>query len=112
MALCLAAREQLVAIGIRARVVSIPSWELFDEQPVEYRSAVLGPVGVPRRAVEAGVYQGWYRYTGEQGAMLGVNRFGASAPGKEVLRHYGFTVEHVVERALGLLSTPSEGGVV
>jgi len=112
VALCLAAREQLAAIGIRARVVSMPSWELFDEQPVEYRSAVLGPVGVPRLAVEAGVFQGWYRYTGERGAMLGVNRFGASAPGKEVLRHYGFTVEHVVERALGLLSTPSEGEVV
>lgn len=105
VALCLAAREQLAAHGIRTRVVSMPSWELFDEQPVDYRAAVLGPVGVPRLAVEAGVCYGWHRYTGERGAVLGVNRFGASAPGREVLRHYGFTVENVVTRALALLST-------
>ncbi len=112
VALCLSAREQLAAHGIRTRVVSMPSWELFDEQPVDYRAAVLGPVGVPRLAVEAGVCQGWSRYTGEWGAMLGIQRFGASAPGREVLRHYGFTVEDVVTRALALLSTPSKGVVV
>ncbi len=109
---CLSARQQLAAHGIRTRVVSMPSWELFDEQPVDYRAAVLGPVGVPRLAVEAGVCQGWSRYTGEWGAMLGIQRFGASAPGREVLRHYGFTVEDVVTRALALLSTPSKGVVV
>ncbi len=108
--LCLAAREQLALRGIRARVVSMPSWELFDEQPLEYRAAVLGPAGVPRLAVEAGVSLGWSRYTGERGAMLGIERFGASAPGKEVLRHYGFSVEHVIERAQALLSTPSKEG--
>ncbi len=112
VALCLAAREQLSVRGIRARVVSMPSWELFDEQPAEYRAAVLGPVGVPRLAVEAGVCQGWSRYTGERGEVLGIQRFGASAPGREVLGRYGFTVENVVARALGLLSSPSKGVAV
>ena len=112
VALCLAAREQLVARGIRTRVVSMPSWELFDEQPMDYRATVLGPLGTPRLAVEAGVCQGWSRYTGERGAMLGIKRFGASAPGREVLRHYGFTVENVVTRALALLSTPEKGVIV
>jgi len=105
VALCLSAREQLAARGIRTRVVSMPSWELFDEQSAEYRATVLGPQGTPRLAVEAGVSYGWHRYTGERGAVLGVNCFGASAPGREVLRHYGFTVENVVTRALDLLST-------
>ncbi|MBE3557871.1 MAG: transketolase [Ktedonobacteraceae bacterium] len=107
VALCLAAREQLVAQGRRVRVVSMPSWELFDEQPATYRTAVLGPAGTPRLAVEAGISQGWCRYTGEYGATLSVERFGASAPGKEVLRRYGFTVEQVVTRALALLDTSS-----
>lgn len=105
VALCLSAREQLAARGIRTRVVSMPSWELFDEQSAEYHATVLGPQGTPRLAVEAGVSYGWHRYTGERGAVLGVNCFGASAPGREVLRHYGFTVENVVTRALDLLST-------
>ena len=106
VALCLSARDQLAAHGLRVRVVSMPSWELFDEQSAEYRATVLGPQGTPRLAVEAGVSQGWHRYTGEQGAVLGVNRFGASAPGKEVLKHYGFTVENVVTRALDLRNSP------
>jgi transketolase len=87
----------------------MPSWELFDEQSAEYRAAVLGPVGVPRLAVEAGVCQGWSRYTGERGEVLGIQRFGASAPGREVLGRYGFTVENVVARAQSLLSSPSKG---
>ena len=87
----------------------MPSWELFDDQPVEYRAAVLGPVGVPRLAVEAGVCQGWSHYTGGRGEALGIHRFGASAPGREVLEHYGFTVENVVARALGLLNSLSKG---
>jgi transketolase len=62
--------------------------------------------------VEAGVCWGWHRYTGERGAVLGVRRFGASASGKEVLRHYGFTVENVITRALAVLNTPGEGVVV
>ncbi len=112
VALCLAAHQQLTACGVRSRVVSMPSWELFDAQSDEYRTVVLGPIGTPRLAVEAGVLQGWCRYVGEQGAVLGVNRFGASAPGKDVLLHYGFTVDNVVTRALALLSTPSKGVVV
>ena len=111
VALCLAAREHLAARGLRTQVVSMPSWELFDEQPAEYRAFVLGPVGTPRLAVEAGVSFGWHSYIGERGAVLGVNRFGASAPGKEVLRHYGFTVDTVVTRALALLSTPGKGSM-
>ena len=111
VALCLAAREHLAARGLRTQVVSMPSWELFDEQPAEYRAFVLGPVGTPRLAVEAGVSLGWHSYIGERGAVLGVNRFGASAPGKEVLRHYGFTVDTVVTRALALLSTPGKGSM-
>jgi transketolase len=66
-------------------------------------TTVLGPVGMPRLAVEAGVPQGWCKYVGEKGAVLGVNRFGASAPGKDILLHYGFTVDHVVRRALALV---------
>jgi transketolase len=103
VALCLQAREQLATCGIRTRVVSMPSWELFDEQPEDYRAAVLGPANTPRLAVEAAVLHGWCRYTGDRGAALCVERFGASAPGKEVLRRYGFTVEHVVTRAQALL---------
>jgi transketolase len=101
--LCLQARERLNGSGIRTRVVSMPCWELFDEQPADYRSAVLGPATTPRLAVEAGISQGWCRYTGDQGAMLGIDDFGASAPGKEVLRQYGFSVDNVVTRALALL---------
>ncbi len=103
VALCMAARDRLLAEGVRARVVSMPSWELFDEQPAAYRAEVLGPAGTPRLAVEAGVSQGWCRYTGEHGAVLGIDQFGASAPGPEVLARYGFTVENVVARAIALL---------
>jgi transketolase len=103
VALCLQAQEQLITCGIRTRVVSMPSWELFDEQPAEYRAGVLGPANTPRLAVEAAVSQGWCRYIGDRGAALCVERFGASAPGEEVLRQYGFTVDSVVARALALL---------
>jgi transketolase len=92
-----------------ARVVSMPRWELLDDQPVEYRAAVFGSVGVPRLAVEAGVCEGWFHYTGRRGEVPGIQCFGASAPGREVLGCYGFTVENVVARAPGLLSSPSKG---
>lgn len=103
VALCLEARERLLGYGIRARVVSMPSWELFDEQPEEYRASVLGTLATPRLAVEASIFHGWSRYTGDHGAVLGLKRFGASGPGKEVLHFFGFTVENVVIRALDLL---------
>jgi transketolase len=103
VSLALAAREQLLLENVRARVVSMPSWELFDEQPQDYRDAVIPPQITARLAVEAGSTQGWHRYTGSGGAVLGVDRFGASAPGEVVLREYGFTVDNVCRLAHGLL---------
>lgn len=101
--LIVAAYRQLFAQNIRVRLVSMPSWELFDEQPQEYRDAVLPPAVGARLAVEAGVSQGWYRYVGERGEVLAVDRFGASAAGEVMLREYGFTAENVCRRALTLL---------
>jgi transketolase len=96
---CLAAREQLAGNGMQARVVSMPSWSLFEEQSPEYRSQILVP-GVPTLAVEAGVSFGWDRYADE---VVGIDRFGASAPGEVVLRELGITPEHAVERATALV---------
>jgi transketolase len=103
VALALAAREKLAEGDIRARVVSLPSWELFDEQHREYRETVLPPRVTRRLAIEAGSPFGWERYTGSEGAVLGVDRFGASAPGEVMLREYGFTVENVCQRAQELI---------
>ncbi|MCL5745213.1 MAG: transketolase, partial [Acidobacteria bacterium] len=100
--LILGAREKLASRKIRARLISMPSWELFEEQPSEYRRRVL-PAGIPKLAVEAGATQGWRDYVGDSGDVIGIDRFGASAPGKVVFEKLGFTVEHVVERALALL---------
>ena len=105
VSLVLAAHERLSDSGVRSRVVSMPSWELFDEQPRDYQESVL-PAGVPARlAVEAGASQGWHRYVGPAGAVIAVDRFGASAPGDVVMREYGFTVEAVVEKALDVLQS-------
>jgi transketolase len=103
ISLAIAAQEELRAEKIRARVVSMPSWELFDEQPQEYRDSVIQPQLKARLVVEAGSPQGWHRYAGDGGEVLGVDRFGASAPGEVMLREYGFTVENVCGRALALL---------
>jgi transketolase len=100
--LALAAREKLEAQGVRARVVSLPSWNLFIAQPVEYREAVF-PLEVPMLAIEAGVSLGWQPYVGPGIAMIGVDRFGASAPGEIVMREYGFSVENVLQQALLLI---------
>jgi transketolase len=100
--LALAAREKLEMQGVRARVVSLPCWNLFDAQPVEYREAVLPP-GVPMLAIEAGVSLGWRPYVGPGIAVIGVNRFGASAPGSVVMTEYGFNVDHVIQQALALV---------
>ena len=89
--------------GLRVRCVSMPSWELFDAQPADYRDSVLPPDVPLRLAVEAGVPQGWERYVGDRGAVLGVDRYGASAPGGEVMERYGFTAAEVCRRALALL---------
>ncbi len=101
--LIVAAAERLRAQHIAVRLVSLPCWELFDAQPVEYREAVLPPAVGTRLAVEAGASMGWHRYVGDHGDVLAVDRFGASAPGPVVQREYGFTVDNVCARALALL---------
>ena len=101
--LIVAAADRLAAEGIAVRCVSMPSWELFEAQSQAYRDEVLPPSAKARLAVELGVEQGWHRYTGDAGAMLGVDRFGASAPAKKLLEEYGFTVDNVVARAKALL---------
>lgn len=99
VSLCLGAYEKLSAEGVKARVVSMPCWQLFDAQPAEYRAAVLPPAVTPRVAVELGVQQGWERYLGPRGQFIGMCGFGASAPAGVLLKHFGFTVENVVAAA-------------
>ncbi len=95
----LAAARQLAGEGVNARVVSMPSWELFEQQPQEYRESVLPPAVRARVAVEAGTPLGWERYAGADGAIVGLARFGASAPGPVVYANLGFTPENVAEKA-------------
>jgi transketolase len=97
------AQKKLLEQEISARTVSMPSWELFEAQSEEYHHSVLPPWAQVRIAVEAGVTHGWHRYAGSQGEVIGVDRFGASAPGPVVMREYGFTVENVFQRTLALL---------
>ena len=104
VSLALAAHRQLAGEGIRSRVVSMPSWELFEAQSAEYRQAVLPSAVHARVSVEAASPFGWERYVGPGGAIIGVDRFGASAPGPEVMARYGFTVEHVVATAKAVLA--------
>jgi transketolase len=104
VSLALAAREKLSDQGILARVVSMPSWELFDQQPQAYRDEVLPSSIRARVAVEAGLPQGWHRYVGAAGHVIGVEGFGASAPGNVVMEKFGFTVENVVTVAKEQLS--------
>ncbi|MEI6667437.1 MAG: transketolase [Acidobacteriota bacterium] len=99
VALCLDAREQLLAAGIKARVVSMPSWEIFERQDRAYRDSVIPPSVEARVAVEAATTLGWDRYVGPRGAVIGMKTFGASAPIKVVMKHFGFTPEHIVEVA-------------
>jgi transketolase len=103
VALALEAHRRLVREGVRSRVVSMPSWELFAAQSRDYRDAVLPPAVRARVAIEAGSPLGWERWVGSEGAIVGVDRFGASAPGAEVMRAYGLTPEHVVEVAREVL---------
>jgi transketolase len=100
--LALAAREKLATQGVRACVVSLPCWNLFDAQPIEYQEAVLPPE-VPIVAIEAGTPLGWRPYVGPGIPVIGVDRFGASAPGKIVMREYGFSVENICRRVHSLL---------
>ena len=89
--------------GVRARVVSMPSWELFDDQPRDYRDSVLPPHVKARVSVEEASDFGWTKYTGTGGANIGIETFGASAPIKDVQKHFGFTPEHIVEVVTGLV---------
>ncbi|HEY6158189.1 MAG TPA: transketolase [Gemmatimonadales bacterium] len=104
VSLALEAYRQLAGEGVRSRVVSMPSWELFEAQSAEYRQAVLPPAVHARVSVEAGSPFGWERYVGPDGAIIAVDRFGASAPGPEVMARYGFSVEHVVATAKAILA--------
>jgi transketolase len=101
--LIVAAGQELQKQKIPVRLVSMASWELFETQSQEYRNAVLPPSVHARLAVEAGASQGWHRYVGDRGDVIGVDRFGASAPGPVVMRAYGFSVENVCQRAMALL---------
>ncbi len=99
VSLCLAARDRLLAEGVQARVVSLPCWELFDEQPLEYRESVLPSEVTARVAVEQAATFGWERYAGPQGTILGMRSFGLSAPMKVVAQHFGFAPEQIVAAA-------------
>ena len=101
--LILAAADQLRQGGVAVRCVSMPSWKLFEAQPRAYRDSVLPPDVGARLAVELGAPQGWERYIGARGDMLGIDHFGASAPADVLLREFGFTVDNVVRRAKALL---------
>ena len=103
VSITLEAGKALAGKGTRVRVVSMPSWELFDEQPEEYRHSVLPPEVRKRLAVEAAVPFGWHKYVGLEGVVHGIERFGASAPYKVLAKEFGFTPEDVVKRAEGLL---------
>jgi transketolase len=96
--IAVAARDALKGKGIAAAVVSLPCWELFDQQDDAYRAAVLGTA--PRIAIEAASPFGWERYVGSDGAVVGMTGFGASAPAEDLYRHFGITAEKVVAAAL------------
>lgn len=104
VSIALKAASQLSTRNVAARVVSMPSWELFDDQPEDYRRKVLPPETPLRVAVEAGSRQGWSRYVGLSGAVVGLDHFGASAPSGVLYEKFGITVENVVEKALALLA--------
>jgi transketolase len=106
--LCAKAQEKLKSYGVKARVVSMPSWSLFEAQDPSYREGVL-PKSIRKRVtVEAASPLGWRQWAGDEGAIIGLNRYGASAPGDEIFKHLGFTVEHVTAEALRLLGRTAE----
>jgi transketolase len=103
ISIALQAHGVLTTDGIQSRVVSMPSWELFERQPQAYRDAVLPPTVHARVSIEAASPFGWERYVGLEGAIIGTTHFGASAPGPVVMREFGFTPEHIIETAKALL---------
>jgi transketolase len=100
--IALEARNKLKMGGVNTAVVSMPSWELFEKQTRNYKETVL-PANIPKLAIEAGVTLGWCRYVGTNGDVIGIDRFGASAPGKVAMEKLGFNIENVVKRALKLI---------
>jgi transketolase len=103
VSLCVGAREKLKSQGVKARVVSMPSWSLFAAQDAAYRESVL-PRSIKKRvAVEAGSPLGWHQWAGSEGAIIAIDHFGASAPGEEIMQRFGFTAENVASTALRLL---------
>jgi transketolase len=103
VSLCVAAHEKLQAQGVKSRVVSMPSWEIFEKQPLEYRRKVIPPEVTARVAVEQASDFGWDRYVGDHGRVIGMETFGASAPLKELLKKFGFTEDHVIAAAKELI---------
>jgi transketolase len=99
----LEAQAILADKGIAARVINMPSWEIFEAQPESYKKRILPPTLKNRIAVEAGIPMGWERYVGPDGKVIGIDRFGASAPGATILKNYGFSADKLVETALGML---------
>ena len=104
MAVAVGAQKLLAGKGVAARVVSMPSWDLFERQPQSYRDSILPPTVTARVAIEAAVPLGWHKYVGPGGEVVGMTRFGASAPGPVNLEKFGFTAENVAARAMTLLS--------
>jgi transketolase len=102
--LALEAYEKLQCEGIRTRVVNMPSWELFEAQPERYHLEVLLPDVTARISIEAGVTHGWHKYVGLEGDTLGIDHFGASAPGKILFTEFGFTCENILSRVKALLT--------
>ncbi|MFE5317494.1 transketolase [Paenibacillus sp. NPDC056579] len=102
--LAVEAQKQLAEQGVHVRVISMPSWELFNQQPQAYKDSVLLPDVEARLAIEMASPQGWHQYVGKQGDVMGIDRFGASAPASKVINEYGFTVDNVVSRVKALLA--------
>jgi len=103
VSLALAAQEKLLTAGVRSRVVSMPCWELFVEQPVEYRESVIPPYVAARVSIEAGSTLGWHRFIGERGIAIGLDRFGASGPGSVLMKQFGLTADNIVRAATSLV---------
>jgi transketolase len=101
--LALGAYEQLIKEGVKTRVISMPSWELFERQPKDYRDSILPPNIKKRIAIEAGVPIGWEKYVGDNGKIIGINKFGTSAPVNVIFKHYGITLENVLKIAKEIL---------
>jgi transketolase len=107
-ALCVKAQERLKGYGVKARVVSMPSWNLFDAQDAGYQESVL-PKSIKKRVtIEAGTRMGWHRFATDEGTVIGIDHYGASAPGDEIFKNFGFTAEHVTAAALRLVGKKKE----